>query len=63
MLGYGLVRPLLFRLEAETAHHLTLETLQKLNALGLVPAARTPPGCERNVVHCAAPIDSFCSTI
>jgi len=36
---YSLVRPLLFALDAETAHHFTLGALRTLEALGLVPAA------------------------
>ena len=48
---YALARPLLFSLEAETAHRLTLEALSKLNRLGLVSAATAAPaGCERNVM-------------
>ena len=48
---YSLVRPLLFSLEAETAHHFTLEALSQLNRLGLVPAATAAtPACERMVM-------------
>ncbi len=48
---YSLVRPLLFSLEAETAHHFTLEALSKLNGLGLVPAAAAATtACERMVM-------------
>ncbi len=46
-----LVRPLLFSLEAETAHHFTLEALSKLNRLGPVSAAAAAPtACERMVM-------------
>ena len=48
---YSLVRPLLFALEAETAHHVTLETIRKLDRLGLVPAATPAPAqCERSIM-------------
>ena len=48
---YPLVRPLLFALEAETAHHLTLGTLRALDSLGLVPAAAAAPDrCGRTVM-------------
>lgn len=45
---YSLVRPLLFALEAETAHQVTLHALRGLHRAGLFPAARPAlPGCER----------------
>lgn len=48
---YSLVRPLLFALEAETAHHLTLDALQALSRAGLAPAAgAAPPSCARTVM-------------
>ena len=48
---YSLVRPLLFALEAETAHRYTLAALRALARAGLVPAARpAPPSCERTVM-------------
>jgi len=48
---YSMVRPLLFALEAETAHHFTLESLQALVRLGLVPAAPpAPEDCAREVM-------------
>jgi len=48
---YTLARPLLFFLEAETAHHFTLEALSQLNRLGLVPAATAAAtACERMVM-------------
>jgi dihydroorotate dehydrogenase len=40
---YSLVRPLLFALEAEAAHHFTLRALRALGALGLAPAAAPAP--------------------
>jgi dihydroorotate dehydrogenase len=56
---YSLVRPLLFALEAEAAHRVTLETLRKLDALGLVSTARpAPAACARSVmgIHCPNPV-------
>ncbi len=48
---YSLVRPLLFALEAETAHHFTLATLRALDSLGLPPAvAAAPKDCARSVM-------------
>jgi dihydroorotate dehydrogenase len=47
---YSVVRPLLFALEAETAHHFTLGTLQALSRAGLAPAAdAAPASCARSV--------------
>ena len=37
---YCLVRPLLFALDAETAHEKTLASLKQLNSLGLLPSLR-----------------------
>lgn len=37
---YCLVRPLLFRLDAETAHEITLAGLKRLNSLGLLSVTR-----------------------
>lgn len=42
---YDLVRPLLFRLDAETAHHLTLQALQAAT-LGGRRGARALPACQ-----------------
>ena len=36
---YCLIRPLLFALDAETAHEITLAGLKRLNALGLLPVS------------------------
>lgn len=47
---YALLRPLLFRLDAETAHHLTLASLKRLRNLGLPHAASAPPQCAREVM-------------
>ncbi len=48
---YSLVRPLLFALEAETAHHFTLATLRAFDGLGLVPAAAAAPdSCARSIM-------------
>ncbi|MGN6941360.1 quinone-dependent dihydroorotate dehydrogenase, partial [Neisseria sp. P0016.S009] len=34
---YSLVRPILFRFDAEKAHHLTLNSLRSIEKLGLLP--------------------------
>jgi dihydroorotate dehydrogenase len=48
---YRLLRPLLFCLEPERAHRLTLGGLRGLDRLGLIPAAAPPsPECERTVM-------------
>ena len=47
---YSLVRPLLFALEAETAHHFTLAMLRALDSIGFVPSAAAPEGCARSVM-------------
>ena len=47
---YGLLRPLLFSLDAETAHHLTLATLKRLHGLGLTHAPAPPQECSRRVM-------------
>jgi len=48
---YLLVRPLLFALEAETAHHFTLGTLRALDGVGLIPAAAAAPDdCGRTIM-------------
>jgi dihydroorotate dehydrogenase len=48
---YSLVRPLLFALDAETAHHLTLTTLRAVSRAGLAGAARpAPESCARTVM-------------
>jgi dihydroorotate dehydrogenase len=47
---YTLARPLLFALDAETAHHFTLESLRALRCVGLGPSAPSaPPSCARRV--------------
>ena len=40
---YSLLRPLLFSVAAETAHELTIASLKRLSACGLVPATKMPP--------------------
>jgi len=53
---YDLVRPLLFALDAETAHHFTLAVLRQLDRLGLAPAAgAAPASCARSVAGIAFP--------
>jgi len=48
---YPLVRPLLFALEPETAHHVTLRSLALLSRVGLPPAAGSAPAaCAREVM-------------
>jgi len=48
---YSLVRPLLFALEAETAHYFTLATLRALDGIGIPPAAAAAPeNCARSVM-------------
>jgi dihydroorotate dehydrogenase len=48
---YSLVRPLLFALEPETAHHFTLDAYSALARFGLAPSpARTPAACAREVM-------------
>jgi len=48
---YSLARPLLFCLEPETTHRLTLGALRKLERIGLVPAAPpAPAACGRTVM-------------
>src|SRR5215203_4288172 len=41
---YALLRPLLFSVDAETAHELTLASLKRLNAFGLLPTTKLPAG-------------------
>src|SRR5262245_7651057 len=51
MSWYSILRPLLFSLEPETAHHVTLEMLRRLHKFGLVPASgRGAAGCERSIM-------------
>lgn len=50
MTPYGVIRPLLFALDAETSHHLTLASLRTAHRLGLVPAAAAPGACGREVM-------------
>jgi dihydroorotate dehydrogenase len=48
---YSLTRPLLFCLEPETAHRVTLHALRRLERLGLAPAAAPAPAeCARTVM-------------
>ena len=48
---YGAIRPLLFALDAETAHQLTLGSLKTLHGLGLFRAAPgAPAACGRDVM-------------
>jgi dihydroorotate dehydrogenase len=52
---YALLRPALFALDAETAHHLTLQSLQRLHKLGLAPARDASAECTCNVMGIAFP--------
>jgi dihydroorotate dehydrogenase len=47
---YSLARPCLFSLDAESAHHLTLSSLKKADALGLTRLLPRPPRDERQVM-------------
>jgi dihydroorotate dehydrogenase len=47
---YSLLRPLLFSLDAETAHAVTLGALDCAHAMGLQSAPRPPEGCARRVM-------------
>jgi dihydroorotate dehydrogenase len=48
---YSLARPLLFCLEPETAHRVTLHALRRLERLGLAPGpAPAPAACARTVM-------------
>ena len=56
---YPLIRPLLFCLPPETAHHVTLGAMRRLERLGLAPAPpRAPAECERTVmgIHFPNPV-------
>src|SRR5499426_535329 len=48
---YSLVRPLLFALEPEAAHHFTLDAYSALARLGLAPSpGPAPAACAREVM-------------
>ncbi|HWZ48249.1 MAG TPA: quinone-dependent dihydroorotate dehydrogenase [Herbaspirillum sp.] len=47
---YPLVRPLLFALDAEQAHHLTMPALRRAQRLGLTGLIRRPAADPRNVM-------------
>jgi dihydroorotate dehydrogenase len=49
-MSYALLRPALFALEPETAHHFTLSSLKALQRLGLVRAPAPTPDCSREVM-------------
>ena len=40
---YSLVRPILFRFDAEKAHHFTLNSLRSIEKLGLLPKVDSHP--------------------
>jgi dihydroorotate dehydrogenase len=52
---YALARPLLFSLDAETAHNLTLHNLRRLEALGLLRGHKKPAPDPRTVMGIAFP--------
>ncbi len=52
---YSLLRPLLFSVDAETAHALTIGSLKRLSALGLLPTTKMPPCEPVNVMGIAFP--------
>jgi dihydroorotate dehydrogenase len=63
---YSLLRPLLFTLDPETAHHVTLDALQAAHRLGLLPLVAAQPAADprtvmgltfRNPVGLAAGLD------
>jgi dihydroorotate dehydrogenase len=43
---YDLIRPLLFRLDAERAHHLTLQSLEAVHRMGLTRLLGSAPACQ-----------------
>lgn len=43
---YDLIRPLLFRLDAERAHHLTLQSLEAVHRMGLTRLLGNAPACR-----------------
>src|SRR5512134_3149019 len=48
---YALARPLLFALDPETAHHVTLRSLRFLTRIGLAPTAGpAPAACARELM-------------
>ena len=47
---YSLLRPLLFTLDPETAHHVTLDALQAAYRLGLLPLVATQPVSDPRTV-------------
>src|SRR4051812_35848643 len=48
---YALLRPALFALAPETAHHVTLESLKTLHRVGVLrAAAKNASHCERTVM-------------
>jgi dihydroorotate dehydrogenase len=58
-MSYALIRPALFALEAETAHHFTLSSLQTLQRVGLLRTASAPrEHCAREVmgIHFPNPV-------
>src|SRR4051812_19247081 len=52
---YALLRPALFALDAETAHHFTLSSLKALHRLGLVRAPKAHASCARQVMGISFP--------
>jgi dihydroorotate dehydrogenase len=52
---YALARPLLFSLDPETAHHLTLDKLRRAEALGLTRALPKVPADPRTVMGITFP--------
>jgi dihydroorotate dehydrogenase len=50
-MAYALARPLLFALDPETAHHVTLRSLRFLGRIGLAPiAGPAPAACARELM-------------
>jgi dihydroorotate dehydrogenase len=49
-MSYGLLRPALFKLDPETAHHVTLAALKAMQSFGLVRSPSAPASCSREVM-------------
>ena len=52
---YALARPLLFAMDAEKAHNLTLSSIKRANALGLLRTVRQPAADPRTVMGITFP--------
>ena len=52
---YPLLRPLLFKLDAETAHEWTVKLMRAGHQLGMLPELKNDPACERDVMRLKFP--------